>query len=66
MDADIVDAKIEEAFKQKRPPSSRTELARQHFAETLQDLQDRLCKLEGTFRVFTYCGQWGGICVLSS
>eukprot|EP00116_Pleurobrachia_bachei_P005538 sb/3465800/ len=49
MDADIVDAKIEEAFKQKRPPSSRTELARQHFAETLQDLQDRLNKLEGQF-----------------
>ena len=43
---DEFSARIEEAIKQ-RPPSSRTEQARQHFSETLQDLQDRIAALEG-------------------
>ncbi|KAL5268881.1 hypothetical protein ACHWQZ_G002645 [Mnemiopsis leidyi] len=42
---DEFSARIEEAIKQ-RPPSSRTEQARQHFSETLQDLQDRIAALE--------------------
>ena len=49
MDAEGLDAKIEEAFKQKRPASSRTELAKQHFSEALQDLHDRIDKLESKF-----------------
>jgi len=48
LDKDEFSARIEEAIKQ-RPPSSRTEQARQHFAETLQDLQDRIASLEAEF-----------------
>lgn len=48
MDMEGLDAKIEEAFKQKRPPSSRTEMARLHFTEHLQTLQDRITALEGS------------------
>jgi hypothetical protein len=47
---DEFSARMEEAIKQ-RPPSSRTEQARQHFSETLQDLQDRIASLEGTFEM---------------
>jgi len=49
MDAEIVDSKIDEAIKQKRPPSSRTEMARARFTETLQELHDRILKLEEEF-----------------
>jgi len=45
---DEFSARMEEAIKQ-RPPSSRTEQARQHFSETLQDLQDRIASLEAEF-----------------
>lgn len=45
---DEFSARMEEAIKQ-RPPSSRTEQARQHFSETLQDLQDRIAALEAEF-----------------
>jgi len=48
LDKDEFSARIEEAIKQ-RPPSSRTEQARLHFSETLQDLQDRLASLEAEF-----------------
>ena len=47
MDTDEFEAKMEEAIKQKRPPSSRTEMARQRFTEAMQELADRLAALEG-------------------
>ena len=53
MDAEIVDAKIDEAIKQKRPPSSRTEMARARFTETLQEIEERIAKLEGRFSFLT-------------
>ncbi|XP_063684176.1 glutamine-rich protein 2-like isoform X3 [Bolinopsis microptera] len=45
LDKDEFAARIEDAIKQ-RPPSSRTEQARKHFTEALQDLQDRIAALE--------------------
>ncbi|XP_063684184.1 glutamine-rich protein 2-like isoform X8 [Bolinopsis microptera] len=48
LDKDEFAARIEDAIKQ-RPPSSRTEQARKHFTEALQDLQDRIAALEAEF-----------------
>lgn len=49
VDTDEFEAKMEEAIKQKRPPSSRTEMARQRFTEAMQELADRLAALEAEF-----------------
>ena len=49
IDEEGLETKIEEAIKQKRPPSSRTEMARTRFTEALQELQDRLNYLECKF-----------------
>jgi len=46
VDTDEFEAKMEEAIKQKRPPSSRTEMARQRFTEAMQELAERIAMLE--------------------
>ena len=52
IDTEGLDQKIDEAIKQKRPPSSRTEMARTRFTEALQELQDRLNNLESKLILF--------------
>jgi len=49
VDTDEFEAKMEEAIKQKRPPSSRTEMARQRFTEAMQELAERIAMLEAEF-----------------